>query len=218
MQIDMNNVEGILFDFDGVIADTVSDLCKTWQMAMKDFNVDISLDDYPHLEGMDMYNIGKTLGRKYGKEFTDEECVEIKKTKDRYYLENCEFRFFPEIIAIVDYLLKSGKRLVIVTGSPLEKIKKTVSSDFLKKFEGLVTLEDAGLKKPNPDPYLAGLKKLNLSQDKCIVIENAPLGVTSAKRAGIYCVALATTIDKEHLKDADKIFSNHSELFEFLKG
>ena len=213
----MGNIEGILFDFDGVIGDTITDLCITWQMAMKDFDVEISLEDYPPLEGMDMYKIAKTLGRKYGKEFTEEECVKIKKTDDRYYLENHTFKFFPEIHPIIDYLLASGKKLAVVTASPREKIERTVSEEFLRSFEGIVTLEDTRLKKPNPGPYLAGLKKLELPPGKCIVIENAPYGVTSAKRAGIYCVALATTMDRAHLKDADKTLSNHTELFEFLK-
>ena len=215
--LDMNNIEGILFDFDGVIGDTIGDLCKTWQMALRDFNVNIGLDDYPPLEGMDMYEIARVLGRKYGREFTDEECKKVKETKDRYYLENCKFKFFPEVYLLVDYLLKSGKRLVIVTASPREKVERTVSSDFLGNFEAVVTMEDTQLKKPNPEPYFAVMKKLNLSADKCVVIENAPYGITSAKWAGIYCIALATTMSKEYLKEADKVFSNHSELLEFLK-
>ena len=215
--MNLKEVEGILFDFDGVIADTIEDLCKTWQKAFRDFDVNIKLGDYPPYEGMRQVDLAREIGGKHGREFTDKECLEIKKIKDKYYFSENRFKFFPEIHEIIRYLLENKKRLAIITSSTKEKILKTTSEDFLNYFEVIVTGEDTKYGKPNPDPYLAGLKRLNLPPEKCIVIENAPLGIKSSKSAGIYCVALATTLDKDYLKEADKIVKDHDELFEFLK-
>ena len=46
--------------------------------------------------------------------------------------------------------------------------------------------------KPDPCPYLKALEKLNLTYHECIVVENAPLGITAAKEAKLYCVAVAS--------------------------
>ena len=60
------------------------------------------------------------------------------------------------------------------------------------------------------------MKKLSVSPEESIVVENAPLGIKSAKTAGAYCIALTTTLDKEYLEEADEIVTNHQELFERL--
>ncbi len=210
------NPEAVLFDFDGVIADTISDLCKTWQKSFKDFNIDIKLEDYPPLEGMKMIEIARAIGKKYGKELDDEHCLQIKKLKDKYYLEDFKFKFFPEIHEIIDFLIKNKKKLAIVSASPKEKLEKTVPKEFLEKFDVIIAAEDTEKGKPYPDPYLEATKKLGLRPEQCLVIENAPLGIQSAKSAGIFCIVLETTLDKEFLKSADIIFRNHSELMDFF--
>jgi beta-phosphoglucomutase-like phosphatase (HAD superfamily) len=48
------------------------------------------------------------------------------------------------------------------------------------------------------------------------VIENAPLGIQSAKKAGIYCVAVPTYLPEEKLIDADMVFADHAELITYL--
>ncbi len=50
--------------------------------------------------------------------------------------------------------------------------------------------------KPNPEPYLKASKKLNVSSDKCIVVENAPLGIDATLSAGMFCIAVSTTLEK----------------------
>lgn len=57
---------------------------------------------------------------------------------------------------------------------------------------------------------------LGFLQDEYIVIENAILGVESAKSAGLYCVAVASYIEPEKLEKADLIFKDHSELIKYL--
>ena len=106
----------VLFDFDGVIADTINDLCKTWQKEFRDLNIDIELEDYLLLEGMKMTEIARTIGKKYGMELKDEDCLQIKDLKNKYYLDEFEFKFFPEIHDIIDCLVKNNKKIGIVSG------------------------------------------------------------------------------------------------------
>jgi len=59
---------------------------------------------------------------------------------------------------------------------------------------------------------------LKVKKEECIVIENAPLGVESAKRAGLYCIAIPTYVEPELLKEADVVLANHAMLLGSFQG
>ena len=67
--------------------------------------------------------------------------------------------------------------------------------------------------KPHPEPFLMASKKLNIGYDNCLVIENAPLGIISAKKAKMRCIAITNTNNRFILKDADFIIDNFQDLF-----
>jgi len=62
------------------------------------------------------------------------------------------------------------------------------------------------------------LEDLKLKSNECVVIENAPLGIKSAKSAGIYCIAIASTLDKSYLNEADESVTEFKELHNQLKN
>jgi beta-phosphoglucomutase-like phosphatase (HAD superfamily) len=66
--------------------------------------------------------------------------------------------------------------------------------------------------KPAPDLFLLAARRLGSSVDRCLVIEDAPLGVEAARRAGMKCVALTTTYTQEKLIRADVIVESFSDL------
>ncbi|MBN1350001.1 HAD family phosphatase [candidate division KSB1 bacterium] len=69
-----------------------------------------------------------------------------------------------------------------------------------------------GKSKPEPDLFLHAAKKLNRVPGQCIVIEDAPLGIEAAKRAGMLCIALTTSYEAALLQSADLIVSSFREL------
>ena len=71
--------------------------------------------------------------------------------------------------------------------------------------------------KPDPEPYEAAIKKLDINRLNCIVVENAPLGIESAKAAKVdYVIAVATTLPDSYLSKADDIMSSVSDLEQCL--
>ena len=50
------------------------------------------------------------------------------------------------------------------------------------------------------------------------MIENAPLGITAAKKAGLYCAAVASMLEPEKVKHADLVFENHAALLDYLNS
>jgi beta-phosphoglucomutase len=53
---------------------------------------------------------------------------------------------------------------------------------------------------------------LGVSPKDAIAVENAPLGIRSCKKAGLYCVAVTSTLSAKYLKEADEIVSSHVDL------
>jgi mannitol-1-/sugar-/sorbitol-6-phosphatase len=59
--------------------------------------------------------------------------------------------------------------------------------------------------KPHPEAYLKGAEVLGVRPEACVVIEDAPSGVSSARSAGMRVIAVATTHSEEDLKEADAV-------------
>jgi beta-phosphoglucomutase len=79
-------------------------------------------------------------------------------------------------------------------------------------FDFIITGDEVPRAKPFPDPYLTAAHHLGILPEQCMVVENAPLGIEAAKNAGMYCVAIATTLGEEYLTAADLILRNIAEL------
>ena len=85
-------------------------------------------------------------------------------------------------------------------------------------FDLVITEVDTALHKPHPDPYLKALEKLPSDILDCIVIEDSPNGIISAKKAGCYVYGLTSSFKGNELMKAgsDEIIENYSELMQKL--
>ena len=210
------NVNGILFDFDGVLAKTMEDNLRAWRLAMLDYGVKLGREDYYPLEGMPM----KEIASRYCKEFNIDKSLaeEIVRKKENYYLKNHHFEFYPGVEEFIDYLKSRKIRIGLVTAALFKRLKNSVPDGFLKKFDTIVSGDKTKRGKPFPDQYLKGLSELKLKEKECVVIENSPLGIRAAKNAGLYCIAICSTLDRSYLKEADEIVDEFEDLKNNLNG
>jgi beta-phosphoglucomutase len=100
-------------------------------------------------------------------------------------------------------LKAKGYSLGLVSGTPLPEIKKILPKSLFSLFDVIVSGDQVKKGKPHPEPYLKAARDLKVRPNECIVIENAPFGIESAKKAGMYCIALATSLPQAYLKKAD---------------
>jgi HAD superfamily hydrolase (TIGR01509 family) len=113
-------------------------------------------------------------------------------------------------------LQRLNYRLALVTGTRLEVVNKVLQMGLEGVFEIIITGEMVSNGKPDPEPYLKAVNELNVDKESCLVVENAPAGITSAKSAGLTCFAVQTSLPEEYLKSADKIFGSIADLSAFL--
>ena len=185
----------ILFDMDGVLFDSMPYHSLCWEQVCCAEGLDFTAEEAYMHEGRTAKGTIDILARRcWGREATEEEV-------ERIYAAKCRlFNAQPEApkMAGADLVLEAAKRarliITLVTGSGqkslLERLDKAYPSCFVK--ERMVTSDDVRHGKPNPEPYLMGLRKSGVTADEAIVVENAPLGVQAAVAAGIYTVAVNT--------------------------
>ena len=201
---------GILFDFDGVLAETMEDFFLAWETVFKEFGYSVSKEEFFLMEGMHTTEVASVFCKKG--DIQNSQIENILRKKEAYYAKNHKFKFYPGVENLISNLKRNKVPLGIVTAGTKDRLVRTVLADFLSNFDSIVTKETEGNGKPFPDPYLRGASDLNLSPTECIVIENAPMGIKAAKSACAYCVAITSTLTKKYLSEADAVVENFSEL------
>ncbi len=117
---------------------------------------------------------------------------------------------------MLDYLAGRNVATALVTGSVLRAVEHVLPEAVRSRFGAVITAENVSRGKPDPEPYLKALEKLALPAVRATAVENSPMGVRSARGAGIYCIALETTLPAEYLTGANMILKGHDDLFDVL--
>ena len=205
--------KALLFDFDGVIGQTMEDNYLAWVKAFRTIVVEMDKTDYFMNEGLNTKHVAIRELKKNN--LPIEQAEEIVKLKEKYYLESNNFSFYPGVMELI-ISLKDNYRLGIVSGASLQRLKKTVSQEFLRLFDTIITGDKVINPKPAPEPYMLASNGLQIPAGECIVVENAPLGIKAAKNANMLCVAICSTLDKKNLSQADYILESILELKNLL--
>lgn len=184
----------VLFDMDGVLYDSMPNHGIAWQRAMKEFGIHFTVEDSYATEGArGVDTIRKYAKAQLGKELTEEEAQKMYDLKAHYFHEMPEAKIFDGVTDLMKNIKDSGLKIGIVTGSAQRPLIERVTHDFgdFVSRDQITTAFDVKRGKPNPDPYLMGLKKAgNYAPSEGIVVENAPLGVRAGVAAGCYTVAI----------------------------
>lgn len=210
-----NNSRAVLFDYDGVLADTLENHFTAWKRSFSDLEVQISRKDYFPTEGMQLIDFMKRVTKKYGIQKPD--YGSILKRKESYFSEDYKFSLFPGVLSLVNKLKKNAIKIAVVTAGHKGRLYNTNPKYFLDKFDFILTGDLVKRGKPYPDPYLKAMATLEVKAESCIVVENASLGIKSAKSAGAYCIAVCSSVGKDLLSEADEIVNKFSDLKETKK-
>lgn len=201
---------------DGVLVDSMRFQADAWAKAFQDAGINIVREDIYELEGSNDKRLIKSIFKEARKE-PEPEHFERLPEKKRDLLEFDRIKPFEGIPECLDEL-KRNFRLAMVSGSNRNTVGKIVDKFFSGYFDVVINGSDLERGKPDPDPYLKALEMLGLTKNECMVIENAPFGITAAKRAGLYCVAVASMLEPEKVQHADLVLEDHASLFDYLKS
>ena len=195
-----------IFDMDGTIVDNMAFHSRSWVTFFQRRGTDIDVDEFFRTTAGRQ---GKEIIRSYmGEQLHDDEVRTLNEEKEAVYRELYEPH--RKTVTGFDDLIGQAKlrgvALAVATAAPTANITFTLDGlDLRRHFEAVVGAADVARGKPHPDVFLLAAERCGVAPEHCIVFEDAPLGVEAARRAGMRCVVLTTTLPAEAFAEFDNV-------------
>ncbi len=199
--------KAIIFDMDGVIVDSMPYHFIAWYEALRPFGVRVSCFDVYSKEGERWDKTLKDLLMQAKIKPSKKILSAIFLSRQKIFKKYFKRFIFKGVDIFLNCLKKPGYQLGLVTGTPTGEIKNILPRKIKNLFDCIVAGDQVKNGKPHPEPYLKAARALGLRPAECLVVENAPLGIEAAKKAGMFCIAVTTSLPKEYLKKADIVVS-----------
>ena len=207
----------VLFDMDGVLYNSMPNHAVAWVRALKEFGISFTPEDSYATEGArGVDTIRLYAKRQLGKDLTEEQAQKIYDVKTQYFHELPTAEIFDGVKDLMRKIKAEGLQICVVTGSGQRPLFQRLVDDFGEFIdnEHIVTAYDVKRGKPNPDPYLMGLKKCgNVKPSEGIVIEHAPLGIRAGVAAGCFTIA----VNSGPLPDSELLAEHPNLLFKSIR-
>ncbi len=195
----------ILWDMDGVIADSNSFHFAAWKETFAKREVEFTKEDFTKLFGARNDFIIRSV---LGEELCEEDIKIIAQEKESGFRTKAggNIKPFPGAIKLLETIKKGNFKLALVSSAPKETVDFISDElDIGEHFDCIVCGNEAAESKPIPQTYLLAAQKLGAESKDCIVIEDSPLGIKAAKAVGMKCLAVTNTHPKEELNEADNV-------------
>ena len=210
------NPRAIIFDMDGVIVDSMPYHFLAWYEALRPLGVRVTCFDVYSREGERWEKSLEDFLLRSGIKPTKRLLKKIFTFRQKIFRRYFKRTIFQDAEELLRCLKGKGYMLALVTGTPSVEIKNILPERIRRLFDCIVAGDNVKRGKPHPEPYLKALASLGLTSKQCVVVENAPLGIESAKKAGIFCFALATSLPGEYLKAADVVVERLEEIIPLI--
>ncbi|MBL7125122.1 MAG: HAD family phosphatase [Dehalococcoidales bacterium] len=203
----MSKIEAkaVIWDMDGVIADTAPYHLSAWQEVFQEMGVKFTKEDFRHSFGQRNDTI---IRNTMGEETSQEEIDAISGKKEASFRRRIEqnLKPLPGVIKLITSLKKHGFKIALASSAPIENIQLLSTGLGIENyFQTIISDKDVTEGKPSPQGFLLAAQRLGVEPKKCIVIEDSVAGVTAAKRAGMHCLAITNTHPRRSLKQAEFI-------------
>ena len=207
-------IDTIIFDAEGVVIDTEG----LWDRAQEEFlrqrGFEYDRDAIKHLlSGRSLIEGVEVMRDHYGFPGNPEQLAYERKeiVKESFARDIAFIDGFPEFFEEV------RSRLKTCIATSLDEDLLAIATRQLHLFElfddriySVADVQHRG--KPEPDLFLHAADQLGSTADTCLVIEDSPNGVEAARRAGMRCIGVATTYERQRLRDADLVVGSFSEI------
>ena len=207
-------IDTVLFDFDGVVADTEPSYDLFWNSKAEKFNLGF--------ENFAAMIKGETLRNIIGEYFkcaSDSEKAAIAKDLDAFEQE-MPYKEIPGSANFIRILKERGFKLGLVTSSSMHKMKYALAKLGLENcFDAIVTGDSIKEGKPNPQCYITAAQMLKSDPSNCAVFEDSINGMRAALGAKMRLFGLSTTLPMEKIKMySNTIFENFSNSQKILEA
>jgi beta-phosphoglucomutase family hydrolase len=204
--------KAVIWDMDGVIADTGAAHFAAWRQVMAELGRPFDEADFRRIFGIVNPDAVRFL---LGETVSSYEIARISERKETSFREavRVHVSLLPGVKTWLERLRQQGYRQAIASSAPRANIEVLLHVlDIGPYFQATVSADDVTKGKPDPAIFLKAAAALGVSPARCVVVEDAVAGVQAARRAGMVCLAVATTQPAEKLRDADLVVERLTDL------
>ncbi len=193
--------KAILFDMDGVLIDSEYLMRASAIRALHDYGIEARHEDFLEFTGMGEDRFVGGVAEKYGHTYVKA----MKELAYDYYGQHVkEETQVPEgVKEMLETLHARGLKLAVCSAADLRKVRYNIQAIGVDEslFTALVTGSDVERKKPFPDIYLEGARRVGMDPKDCLVVEDAVSGIKAAHAAGMEAVGIPSTFSPAELTE-----------------
>jgi beta-phosphoglucomutase len=212
----MTNLQAIVFDFDGVIADSERLHLRSYQDILAPEGITMSNEDYfNRYLGYDDVGVFKAVGRDQGIRMDDDRVSELIARKGQRYesLTAAGEMLFPGAADFIRSAAAACIPIAIASGALTHEIEEVLDrAGLIALFPVIVGADQTERSKPHPEPYQTAFDRLrahtgrDLITWRTVAIEDSRWGLVSARGADLRCVAVTNTYSAAELRaDAELV-------------
>jgi kojibiose phosphorylase len=187
----MNNIDGVIFDMDGVLTDTIDFHYQTWQRLADDLEIPFDREANEALRGLSRRD---SLLHILGDRVLPEPQIEaLLEQKNHYFLEFVQTmtpdHLLPGVLELLHDLRSHGIKMAIASASRNVQIV-TEQLEITDLIDAITNVYSVPNPKPAPDVFLYAAQQLDRSPQQCLVVEDAESGVKAGLAAGMWVLGL----------------------------
>jgi HAD superfamily hydrolase (TIGR01509 family) len=205
--------KAILWDMDGILADTTPLHFSTWEQILREEAIPFDKQQFQKIYGLKNHDLLPFLA---GKPMESQRVERISARKELAFRQKLAGNLIP-LPGVVDWLKRFqswGCKQAVASSAPPENVEALVDELAIRHyFDALVTPGHLP-GKPDPAVFLLAARQLEVPPKKCLVIEDSIPGLEAARRAKMRCLAVSNTNPPQALQGADIVIETMSQLTE----
>ena len=200
-----NYFQALLYDMDGLLADTETLHMKSWHLYLQSIGVFIEKEDFYRFVGIGDSECSRIIIEEHDLDLTAGEMVDNRGKIFEKILSESPLSPLPGVKSLLLEAHEKGIAQAVVTSSTrqrmnliLEKLFKSMSINTTPEcfFDVLISHCDVSRLKPDPELYMTAAKKLGITPECCVVFEDSHIGAQAAISAGATVVTVPTQYTK----------------------
>lgn len=220
MTLNPEEIQAVFWDFDGVILDTEPLHWMAFKEVLNPAGIDFSWDQYRReymgFDDRDALEYAFTSHNMPLNHSLRDNYMHLKAESFQRLATEKSLEPYPGVRDLIQHW-HGRLPQAICSGALLRDILPLLQRLGLSEyFDAVITADQVSASKPDPETYGQGLNALNLEHgplepSQCLAVEDTPTGITSAKGAGLYVLAVGHTHPESDLQDADRVVSSLPE-------
>ncbi|MFO0965822.1 MAG: HAD family phosphatase [Gemmataceae bacterium] len=210
------NGYGIIWDVDGTLVDTAELHFQAWVALARAIGKPFTRADFAGTFG---WRNPEIIPKLFGKHYSDAEVADLGNRKESLYRAEAKkgLALLPGVKELLPALDAAGFKQAIGSSAPRMNVDLILDMTGIHRYiPYAVAMEDTAKGKPNPDVFLIAARKMGIAPERCLVFEDAPVGVEAAKAGGMKAIGVTFVghhpAEKLDAAGADRIVHSLAEV------